>query len=420
MTEAQIIDMIKTDQLFGLVKVDIFTPDWLKPRLDEFPAIFKNCEVGREDISPLMRHYCEKTNKLRKPTRLLISSHKADQILLITPLLKYYLKLGLQVSKIHFVVHFPNHRPCFRDFTDKVCDERRKGDKDPDSDILANTFKLVGNSTYGKVTMNKTKQTEIIYANGICATYLMNLKRFKTCKKIDQDLYQIELFKKKHIFDLPLHLGVFVYGYAKLRMLEWTHQFMQRYLSRDNYELAEMDTDSSYFALAKPTLDECVRPQLLLPYYRHYDEWFPTLACAKHKNAFVATKATKQEWVMDECCKAAHEYDKRTPGKFKIEFQGDGIIALCSKTYICFGSQDDENVKLSCKGLQKKRNLENLTKQTYLNVLKNQKAGLGINKGFIARNGRVYSYTQIRNSLTYLYCKRLVMDDGVSTKPLDL
>ena len=211
-----------------------------------------------------------------------------------------------------------------------------------------------------------------------------------------------------------------MYGYAKLRMLEWTHQFMQRYLSRDNYELAEMDTDSSYFGLAKPTLDECVRPQLLLPYYRHYDEWFPTLACAKHKNAFVATKATKQEWVMDECCKAAHEYDKRTPGKFKIEFQGDGIVALCSKTYICFGSQDGENVKLSCKGLQKKRNLENLTKQTYLNVLKNQKAGLGINKGFIARNGRVYSYTQIRNGLSYLYCKRLVMDDGVSTKPLDL
>ena len=166
-----------------------------------------------------------------------------------------------------------------------------------------------------------------------------------------------------------------MYGYAKLRMLEWTHQFMQRYLSRDNYELAEMDTDSSYFALAKPTLDECVRPQLLLPYYRHYDEWFLTLACAKHKNAFVATKATKQECVMDECCKAAHEYDKRTPGKFKIEFQGDGIIALCSKTYICFGSQDDENVKLSCKGLQKKKKLRKFDKTNLFECAQKPKSG---------------------------------------------
>ena len=53
--------------------------------------------------------------------------------------------------------------------------------------------------------MNKTKQTEIIYANGIRATYLMNLKRFKTCKKIDQDLYQIELFKK-NTFSIYLYI----------------------------------------------------------------------------------------------------------------------------------------------------------------------------------------------------------------------
>ena len=420
MTEQVILNMVRTGELFGLVKVDIMTPDHLKDRLDEFPAIFKNCDVGIDDVSPLMRRYCEKNKKLTKPTRLLISSHKADRVLLITPLLKYYLELGLRVTKVHYTVHFPDHKPCFRAFADKVCEARRQGDKDPDSEVLANTFKLVGNSAYGKITMNKTKQTDTVYANGLHATHLMNRSRFKACAKVDDDLFEVELYKRKHVFNLPLHLGVFVYGYAKLRMCQWTHQFMQRYLHRDSYELVEMDTDSSYFGLARPTIDECVRPHLLHDYYDHYDEWFPTLACAVHRQAFVDAKTAGRVWHMSKCCREAHKYDKRTPGKFKIEFQGEGVVALCSKTYVCFGGEHGNETKLSCKGIQKRNNIQDLTKEAYLAVLRNQTAGSGVNKGFVARNGGVYSYTQTRRGLSYMYCKRLVLDDGVSTMPLDL
>ena len=417
MTMTDIIDKVKTGQLFGLVKVDILTPEWLKPKLDEFPAIFKNCPVSRDDISPMMRRFCEQNNKLRKPTTLLISSHKADQILLITPLLKYYLELGLQVTKIHYIVHFPDHKPCFQDFADKVSDARRRGDQDPESSVLASTFKLIGNSSYGKVTTNQTKQTDTTYANGFHATYLMNQNRFKMCRKVDDDLFEIEMYKKNHYFNLPLHLGVFVYGYAKLRMCQWAHQFVQKYLPRDMYELCQMDTDSCYKALAKSTLDECVRPNMLMNYYYSYDEWFPTLSCPAHKQDFISTKMAGREWTMQKCCEDAYNYDIRTPGKFKIEFHGDGIVALCSKTYICFGEKE---VKRSCKGIQKSRNQDVLTRATYLAVLKNRRAGSGINKGFIANNGRIYSYTQTRFGLSYLYCKRLVDEDGVSTMPLDL
>jgi hypothetical protein len=45
-------------------------------------------------------------------------------------------------------------------------------------------------------------------------------------------------------------------------------------------------------------------------------------------------------------------YDKSTPGLFKEEYSGDGIIALCSKTYYCFGKED----KFSCKGINKRTN----------------------------------------------------------------
>ena len=70
--------------------------------------------------------------------------------------------------------------------------------------------------------------------------------------------------------------------------------------------------------------------------------------------------------------------------------------------------------------MQKKRNLENLTKMNYLKVLETQQSGSGVNKGFRAHAGRVFTYEQKRFGLSYMYCKRLVNDDGISTEPLDL
>ena len=58
--------------------------------------------------------------------------------------------------------------------------------------------------------------------------------------------------------------------------------------------------------------------------------------------------------------------DKRTPGLFKAEWEGQGIIGLCSKTYYCFGAND----KFSCKGVNKK--CKEINKDKYLNVLLNQ------------------------------------------------
>ena len=200
-------------------------------------------------------------------------------------------------------------------------------------------------------------------------------------------------------------------------MLRWVLQFTQKCLPPDMHEIAQMDTDSYYCALAAPTLDACIRPNLIRNYYHNRDDWFPTESCRLHKRDFVAAKMLGQEWVMQKCCEEAHKHDLRTPGLFKLEFSGDGIVALCSKTYICF--KEDEN-KISCKGIQKKRNHDVLTKENYLAVLRNQQAGYGINKGFVADNGRVYSYAQKRYGLGYQYCKRLVHDDGVSTSPLEL
>ena len=61
----------------------------------------------------------------------------------------------------------------------------------------------------------------------------------------------------------------------------------------------------------------------------------------------------------------------RTPGLFKEEWSGDGIIGLCSKTHYCFGTSDI----FSCKGVNKRCN--DIDKDKYLNVFLTKQSNSG-------------------------------------------
>lgn len=175
-----------------------------------------------------------------------------------------------------------------------------------------------------------------------------------------------------------------------------------------------MDTDSAYMALSGP-LESIIKPHLRRAFYHDYGLWFPKPFCAKHKPDFMSAKLSGREWVLEGCCSDQLKYDKRTPGLFKNEFVGDGVIALNSKTYFCW---NEEAQKVSSKGLSK--TLNTLTRSKFMSVLNRQNKVSGVNRGFLFKKGNMYSYEQVRTGLTYFYGKRMVCEDGVSTLPLDL
>ena len=76
------------------------------------------------------------------PRRSLIGSYFGGKILLATPLIKWYLAHGLEVTRIYQVVEY-TPVPCFKPFGEAVSDARRAGDVDPNKAIIADTMKLV-------------------------------------------------------------------------------------------------------------------------------------------------------------------------------------------------------------------------------------------------------------------------------------
>ena len=154
--EAQIINGIRTGQLFGMVECDIEVPEqWdlefshmkMSPReyFEEMCPIFCNTEVGFDDIGEHMQAHVWEHQLSDKPRRLLVGGTKAKQILLATPLLKWYLDHGMKVIKIYQVVEY-RKMACFQNFVNDVSDARRAGDASPELAIIADTMKLIGNS----------------------------------------------------------------------------------------------------------------------------------------------------------------------------------------------------------------------------------------------------------------------------------
>ena len=276
-------------------------------------------------------------------------------------------------------------------------------------------MKLLGNSGYGKTVTNVDRHRDLKYCTEIGTSALINNKMFRQLDVVTEDAYEIEMNKSVVKYTLPLHIGLFVYKYAKLRMLQFYYDFVDRYVERPLFQYCEMDTDSAYIALAGESIDGLLREDRRAHYFRHRSQWLPAECCDEHEDDYVRARIAGRSWTATEsCCFARMAFDKRTPGLFNVEWCGEGFIGLCSKTYYCFGATD----KYSTKGLSKLHN--DIDKDTFLTVLTNRQSGGGFNRGFRVRDSSMMRYVQERAALTYFYGKRKVLADGLSTAPVEV
>ena len=111
-TDNTILNSVVDEELFGAVLVDIHVPAERFEEFKEFSPIFCTTNVPWEVIGETMQTHWSETQ--RSPDnevypfpeqKLLVGGMRARNILLATPLLKFYLEKGLAVTKVHQVTH---------------------------------------------------------------------------------------------------------------------------------------------------------------------------------------------------------------------------------------------------------------------------------------------------------------------------
>ena len=259
--------------------------------------------------------------------------------------------------------------------------------------------------------MDRSRHTVTIYLNDEKTHSANNIKLFKRLNFITDQLYEIELGKSEIEHREPIIVGFFILQYAELRMLELYYKFFKKFCDTEKYEELEMDTDSLYLALSEENLEDNILPE-------KRNEW-EAIRSRDYTDSFTANATGN--FSSRTCCSAHKEHDKREPGLFKEEFRCTETLCLCRKTYCCYDRKSNK-YKFSSKGLNK-RTLEDggdgpMTK--YRKVLEEAVNVTSTKRGFQTMKHSVATYKQTKKRLSYFDPKRLVEEDGIHTKPLDL
>ena len=155
--------LLYTKEWFGFAEVDIEVPEELWPEFEEFPPLFVNRGVPDSAVPNHMHDYLKQSGRKRFPEQpKLLGVLSAKKILLYAPLLEWYLNRGLKLTAVYRTIDY-EPREIFSWFVNEVADNRRKGDADKDKVLLAEVFKLLGNSAYGKFIEAVERQNRTLY-----------------------------------------------------------------------------------------------------------------------------------------------------------------------------------------------------------------------------------------------------------------
>ena len=406
--------------LFGFIMCDVSTPDHLKALYDQFPMVYRHYGVSRKDLEPWLQNYANENGLLKKPSKLLITCHEATDILLATQMVKFYISKGLKITNISKIYQY---RPmkCFEEFV-KTCQEKRiAGDLDPSKALFANLFKSFANHAYGYTLTRKDRHKDTLYVNKSMMKQHCRKRTFLSASDVGQtgELFEVLCNKETVNIDLPVQIGVMVYNISKLKMLQFVYDCILRFCKQSHIAFLSTDTDSLYLSLGANDLHGCLKPELKKIFYKEYEQWFPPPFCSAHKSAFIEAKLADQHWDQNACeaCKLAYIRGNRQVGLFKMEYSGGHwFVGLCSKTYAVGVDDTEKGCKAQAKGVSK--NISQLRKKNYLAVLETQKSGEGKNKGMFPKNNQMFTYEQTKLGLSFFYCKRKLLEDGIHTTTL--
>ena len=148
-TEADILSGVQNGSLFGYLICDLTSPEKVLVNWENFPLIIKRQDLDATHLSKIMKEQIVSeygsTKSFKRST--LIQCFNDENHLLFTPLAKFYLDEGVQISNIrYFIQYIPD--VCLKPFIDKVTKMRIEAEYD-NQPLKGQTAKIIGNAGYG-------------------------------------------------------------------------------------------------------------------------------------------------------------------------------------------------------------------------------------------------------------------------------
>ena len=247
-SEREIIEGLRDGSLHGFVECDIHTPEAVLEDILplNFPPLISRQDITPEMVDDYMKQRCE-AREIKIERSTLIQTYSREKFLIYAPLARFYLRLGLKITKVY---KFIQYTECFplQPFVEKITKGRiaaaRAKNKGQE---LA--FKLVGNSSYGKLgeRVDRYRDTKLVTDDKLVKMSASPL--FKDFINLDQengehDLVEVSSLRRKTLDEKPVCMSKAIVSNSKQIFLEFVYDCLFKFLKPGSFRLNYCDTDS--------------------------------------------------------------------------------------------------------------------------------------------------------------------------------
>ena len=336
----EILNTADENEIGYFLEVDLKYPDNIKEKTKYFPFCPENKKIDPNKYNEYMDSI--KPENYPKPKKLICDWTNKKKYLIHYRMLKFYVKHGMIVEKIHEIISFKQSK-WLESYISFNTQKRNKAKNDFEKDFL----KLLVNAAFGKFLENIRNRLGDIELN----------KKDNIKKIIDQqskltfngiqrsyENYDSYTFKQNQVvMDKAIYVGFAILELSKLHMYETYYDTLQPYFGQENLQLHYIDTDGMILSM---------KTENIIKDLKNLEDKFDFSILGKNHELY-------------------SNINEKVIGKFKIETPKniwiDEFVCLRSKAYSFKCKNNDEN-KNKIKGISKSQS-KHIKFEEYYNCL---------------------------------------------------
>ena len=299
------------------LEIDLKYPDDIKQKTKYFPFCPENKKINPNKDNEYMKSI--KPGNYTKSKKLICDWTDKKKYLIHYRMLKFYIRHGMIVEKIHEIISFKQSR-WLEGYISFNTQKRNKAKNDFEKDF----FKLLVNAAFGKfleIVRNRLG-LELFKKDNIKKTINEQSKlTFNGIQKSYENYYSFTFKKNEVVMDKAIYVGFAILELSKLHMYETYYDTLQKYFVQDNLQLHYIDTDGMILSMkTKDIIKDLKNLEKIFDFSN-----------------------------LDKIHELYSEKNKKVIGKFKIETPKniwiDEFVCLRSKAYSfkCKDNKEDKN-----------------------------------------------------------------------------
>lgn len=370
-------------ELGYILEVDLVYPAHLHDQHNCYPLAPERLEICPDMLSPYCSRLAEKL-KLNKLTTHKLSPNFYPKKHYVVHLrnLQFYLKHGLEVTRIHRVLKFSQSR-WLEPYITVNTEMRKKATSNFEKDL----FKLLNNSVYGKTMENVRKyRTVQLVTNETMAKKLAKKPNYQHSIVFSESLVAVCMQPKTVTLNKPIYVGFTVLELSKLLMFQFHYDYI-RVKYGDRAKLLLTDTDSFIYRIQCEDIYKDMMEDI---------DRFDT-----------------SDYPSDHPLHSAD--NKKVLGKMKDETNGvpvEAFVGLRTKMYsLKYGSSEHKRAK----GVKRSLVSKTLRYGDFETILLTQSSRYDQMNFIRSHRHEIYSVTLNKRSLSCFDDKRFIMDNGIDT-----